>query len=256
MLRQGMLFHPKGEKASIHGDFQSMLGNDQNLGFRLFTSDLSNIRSALVSLLGWKLPSRIPSSPAMLGFSSISSKRQRTIWWLNRETGSGADEAGFGEFLRLLVVQALPVPRKTENLFLIEGFGCGWSTYDTFMLENLLRQTLPSKSYHGKSIFQILRLMSDLVKEPRWRCFRRSNDYDSFYCDHRPRIRTGTSVTVGLIPSESGVIVGDGCTILTQFSKVRLLGQRRSSRPFHRLWEEIPSICPLTEYSFRYNHRR
>ena len=59
-------------------------GNDTNLGFRLFTSDLSNIRSALVSLLGWESTSfSNSSSPAMPGFSSISSKRQRTIGWLN-----------------------------------------------------------------------------------------------------------------------------------------------------------------------------
>ena len=83
--------------------------------------------------------------------------------------------AGFGEFLRLLVVPALPRTegKLKETFSFLKGLGVDGVLTMRSMLENLLRQSLPSKSYRGKSIFQILSLMKayDLVKEPQLEMF-------------------------------------------------------------------------------------
>ena len=152
-------------------------GNDQNLGFRLFTSDLSNIRSALVSLLGWESTSfsnsLLASDARIFKYFKQETKDDRVAESL--KPGPELTGAGFGEFLRLLVVPALPRSegKLRETFSLLKGLGVDGVLTIRSMLENLLRQTLPSKSYHGKSIFQILRLMKayDLVKEPQLEMF-------------------------------------------------------------------------------------
>ena len=152
-------------------------GNDQNLGFRLFTSDLSNIRSALVGLLGWENTSfsnsLLASDARIFKYFKQETKDDRVAESL--KPGPELTGAGFGEFLRLLVVPALPRSegKLRETFSLLKGLGVDGVLTIRSMLENLLRQTLPSKSYHGKSIFQILRLMKayDLVKEPQLEMF-------------------------------------------------------------------------------------
>ena len=90
-------------------------GNDQNLGFRLFTSDLSNIRSALVSLLGWESTSfsnSLLASDARI-FKYFKQETKDDLVAESLKPGPELTGAGFGEFLRLLVVPALP--RSKEN---------------------------------------------------------------------------------------------------------------------------------------------
>jgi hypothetical protein len=152
-------------------------GNDANLGFRLFTSDLTKIRSALIGLLGWENTSFsnsiLTSDARILKYFKQEAKDER----IAESLGSGPDltGAGFGEFLRLLVVPALPRSegKLRETFSFLKGLGVDGVLTMRSMLENLLRQSLPSKSYHGKSIFQILCLMKayDLVREPQLEMF-------------------------------------------------------------------------------------
>ena len=152
-------------------------GNGTNLGFRLFTSDLTKIRSALVGLLGWEntsfTNSLLTSDARILKYFKQEAKDER----IAESLGSGPDltGAGFGEFLRLLVVPALPRSegKLGETFSFLKGLGVDGVLTMRSMLENLLRQSLPSKSYHGKSIFQILCLMKayDLVREPQLEMF-------------------------------------------------------------------------------------
>ena len=151
--------------------------NDTNLSFRLFTSDLTNIRSALVGLLGWDNSSfsnsLLASDARIFKFFKEETKDERVAESL--KPGPDLAGAGFGEFLRLLVVPALPRSegKLSETMAFLKGLGVDGVLTIRSMLENLLRQSLPSKSYHGKSIFQILRLMKayDLVKEPQLEMF-------------------------------------------------------------------------------------
>ena len=73
------------------------------------------------------------------------------------------------------MVPALPRSegKLGETFSFLKGLGVDGVLTMRSMLENLLRQSLPSKSYHGKSIFQILCLMKayDLVREPQLEMF-------------------------------------------------------------------------------------
>ena len=153
------------------------LENSSNLGFRLFTSDLTKIRSALVGLLGWDNTSfsnsHLTSDARILKYFKQETKDERVLESL--EVSPDMMGAGFGEFLRLLVVPALPRSegKLKETFLFLKGLGVDGVLTMRSMLENLLRQSLPSKSYRGKSIFQILSLMKayDLVKEPQLEMF-------------------------------------------------------------------------------------
>ena len=153
------------------------LENDSNLGFRLFTSDLTKIRSALVGLLGWDNTSfsnsHLASDARILKYFKQETKDERVPESLVMSPDLMG--AGFGEFLRLLVVPALPRSegKLKETFSFLKGLGLDGVLTMRSMLENLLRQSLPSKSYRGKSIFQILCLMKayDLVKEPQLEMF-------------------------------------------------------------------------------------
>lgn len=152
-------------------------GNGSNMGFRLFTSDMTKIRSALVGLLGWEntsfTNSILASDARILKYFKLETKDERVAESL--KLSPDLTGAGFGKFLRLLVVPALPKSegKLIETFSLLKGVGVDGVLTMRSMLENLLRQSLPSKSYHGKSIFQILCLMKayDLVKEPQLEMF-------------------------------------------------------------------------------------
>lgn len=151
--------------------------NGADLGFRLFTSDLTKIRSALVGLLGWENTSfsnsLLTSDARILKYFKQETKDERVAESL--EVGPDLSGAGFGESLRLLVVPALPRSegKLRETFSFLRGLGVDGVLTMRSMLENLLRQSLPSKPYRGKSIFQILCLMKayDLVREPQLEMF-------------------------------------------------------------------------------------
>jgi len=75
----------------------------------------------------------------------------------------------------LLVVPALPRSegKLGETFSYFKGLGLDGVFTLRSLLENLLRQSLPSKSYHGKSIFQVLQLMKayELIREPQLEMF-------------------------------------------------------------------------------------
>ena len=151
--------------------------NGTDLGFRLFTGDLSKIRSGLVALLGW---GNTPFSNSLLASDSRLLKHFKQETKDDRvaesfDVGPELMGGGFGNFLRLLVVPALPRSegKLGETFSYFKGLGLDGVFTLRSLLENLLRQSLPSKSYHGKSIFQVLQLMKayELVREPQLEMF-------------------------------------------------------------------------------------
>lgn len=151
--------------------------NEQDLGFRLFTGDLSKIRSGLVALLGWGNTSfsnsLLTSDSRLLKHFKDETKDNRVA-----ESFDGGPEligSGFDNFLRLLVVPALPRSegKLGETFTYLKGLGVDGVFTLRSLLENLLRQSFPSKSYLGKSIFQVLQLMKayELIREPQLEMF-------------------------------------------------------------------------------------
>ena len=87
--------------------------NATDLGFRLFTGDLSKIRSGLVALLGW---GNTPFSNSLLASDSRLLKHFKQETKDDRvaesfDVGPELMGGGFGNFLRLLVVRHCPDPR-------------------------------------------------------------------------------------------------------------------------------------------------
>ena len=151
--------------------------NDPALGFRLFTGDLSKIRSGLVALLGWGNTSfsnsLLTNDTRLLKHFKRETKDNRVAE--SFEVGPESMGSGFGNFLRLLVVPALPRSegKLGETFSYLKGLGVDGVFTLRSLLENLLRQSLPSKSHTGKSIFQILQLMKayELIREPQLKMF-------------------------------------------------------------------------------------
>ena len=151
--------------------------NETGLDFRLFTGDLPKIRSGLVGLLGWEnssfSQSVLTSDARILKFCKKEVNEGRVTESLKSEPGLMG--SGFGDFLRLIVVPGLPKAdgKLMESYELLKSAGVDGVFTLRSIMENLLRQTIPSKSYQGKSVFQIMRLMKayDLVREPQLEMF-------------------------------------------------------------------------------------
>jgi hypothetical protein len=84
-------------------------------------------------------------------------------------------ESGMGSFLRLLIVPALPrnETKASEVLTMLQDIGVDGVLTLRSMIENLLRQSEPSKVYTGKPFFQVLKLLKayELSKEPQLEMF-------------------------------------------------------------------------------------
>ena len=151
--------------------------NANDFSFRLFTTDIGQIRAALVSILGWEssaFSSNLLSSDAgLLKFIKMEVTSKRLD--IGFSPPVALPEARMGDCLRLLVLPALPLAesKTREALDVIRDAGVqGVYTFRT-MLENLLRSTKLS-SDHAKSVpLQALRILKayGLAKEPQLEMF-------------------------------------------------------------------------------------
>ena len=147
--------------------------SDSQLSFRLFTGDLRGVRSALVSRLGWENSSfsnSILSSDArLLKFFKKEVTQERIS--LGYNPGPELPESWMGSYLCLLVVPALPRNEaKLKELFTyLRDMGVGGVLSLSSMLENLLRQSLPTLKYSNNGVFQMLKLLKvyQLAREPQ-----------------------------------------------------------------------------------------
>jgi len=144
--------------------------NSDKLGFRLFSGDLMQVHSAQIFVLGWEHTS----------FSnSLLSSEPRLVKFLRQEVD--ASRMGLSEQepvnpqnhpLRVIVVPALPARPDRMNVveqhFRKQGVR-GVLTLKS-ILENLFRQTLPSKlQLGGGHILHLLQMLKsyDLFRDPQ-----------------------------------------------------------------------------------------
>jgi hypothetical protein len=155
----------------------AVLQNSTSLGLRLYTGDLSKIRAALVSLIGW---GNSDFSNGMLNNDGLLVKFLKKEVRDNRvesgfSPGPELAESGMGSFLRLLIVPALPrnETKASEVFTMLQDIGVDGVLTLRSMIENLLRQSEPSKVYTGKPFFQVLKLLKayELAKEPQLEMF-------------------------------------------------------------------------------------
>jgi hypothetical protein len=147
------------------------------VAFRLYTSDLIKIRAGLVSLIGWGnsdfTNGMLNNDSSLLKFFKNEAKGNRLK--LSFNPSPELAESGMGSLLRLLVVPALPKNEaKVGEVFRIfKEIGVDGILTLRSMLENLLRQSEPTKIYNGKPFFQVLKLMKvyELAKEPQLEMF-------------------------------------------------------------------------------------
>ena len=147
--------------------------SDPNLSFRLFTGDLKGVRSALVSRLGWENSSFsnsiLNSDAKLMKFFKQEVTQERIS--LGYNPGPELPESWMGSYLCLLVVPALP--RNEVNLkdlfVLFREMGVGGVLCLSSMLENLLRQSMPTLKYSNNGVFQMLKLLKvyQLAREPQ-----------------------------------------------------------------------------------------
>ena len=147
--------------------------SDPNLSFRLFTGDLKGVRSALVSRLGWENSSFsnsiLNSEAKLMKFFKQEVTQERIS--LGYNPGPELPESWMGSYLCLLVVPSLPRNEvKLKDLFvLFREMGVGGVLSLSSMLENLLRQSMPTLKYSNNGVFQMLKLLKvyQLAREPQ-----------------------------------------------------------------------------------------
>lgn len=147
--------------------------SDPNLSFRLFTGDLKGVRSALVSRLGWENSSFsnsiLNSDAKLMKFFKQEVTQERIS--LGYNPGPELPESWMGSYQCLLVVPALPRNEvKLKDLFvLFREMGVGGVLCLSSMLENLLRQSMPTLKYSNNGVFQMLKLLKvyQLAREPQ-----------------------------------------------------------------------------------------
>ena len=147
--------------------------NTKNLNFRVFTGDLSSIRCALVSILGWEDTSFsidcIGNEARLLKFFRTEAVNDRLS--LGFKPNSMLAESGMGEFLKLLVIPSFPRDERKIGIVveLLKQAGVDGVLTIGSILENLLRQTAPSMTFLNQNVFQLLKLLKayDLVKQPQ-----------------------------------------------------------------------------------------
>ena len=151
--------------------------NANSLGFRLYTSDLRNIRSGIVSLLGW---GNSEFANGMLNNDAMLVKYFKKELKDNRIESSFSgnltnSQNGMESFLRLLIVPSLPRSESkiSEVFSMLQKIQVDGVLTLRSILENLLKQSDSVNSKLGKPFFQLINLLKayELAKEPQLEMF-------------------------------------------------------------------------------------
>lgn len=167
----------KHEKLVTLGIFNPAVSHNASMSFRLYTSDLSKIRSGLVTLLVWGnsdfANGMLNNDSSLVKFFKKEVKDSRLNTGFN--SSSELAQSGMGPLKRLLIVPALPRNEtKAGDVFsMLKEIGVDGVLTLRSLLENLLKQTEPANLYPGKPFFQILKLLKvyELAKEPQLEMF-------------------------------------------------------------------------------------
>jgi len=155
-------------------------GNQLSAETRLFTGDLVKIKTALVGVLGW--------SNSTFSSADLNSDARQTKFFSQQVDAIRVSEcfdsvgrkleSGFEAFLKLLVVPCLPSnnERSKKVLDRLKSFQVDGVITLKSIMENLLRQTLPSRNIERREVFNLLRLIKayGLSKDPQIEMFEES----------------------------------------------------------------------------------
>ena len=148
--------------------------------FQLFSSDMANIRRAIVVVKGWHTsrftPAILKSSSKVFDFlkKDVLSKAES---YFSFDT-PGLDENVVAEqasFAKILVLPGLPTsePQRSESIELLKERGIDGIIAFSTILENLLRHVEVNHSYQKSDLLQLMRILKiyDMVKEPQMSLF-------------------------------------------------------------------------------------
>ena len=144
--------------------------NSDKLGFRLFSGDLMQVHSAQVFVLGWENTSfsntLLSSEPRLVKFLRQEVDASRMVWSENEPDNAQNHP------LRVIVVPALPggLDRMNTVEHHLRKQGVEGVMTLKSILENLFRQTLPSKlQLGGGHILHLLQMLKsyDLFRDPQ-----------------------------------------------------------------------------------------
>ena len=157
----------------------SAIGSSENVGFQLFSADMSKIMRAIVVVKAWHTsrftPAMLKSSSRVFDFLKKDVLNKAETYFSFGEPEDGSDTVDPREFTKILVLPGLPTsdPQRTESIELLKNQGIdGIITFST-ILENLLRNVEVNHSYQKSDLLQLMRILKiyDMVKEPQMNLF-------------------------------------------------------------------------------------
>lgn len=148
--------------------------------FQLFSSDVVQIRRAVVVVKGWHTsrftPAMLRSSSKIFDFLKKDVLNKAESYF--RFDEPGIDEAVAAEsasFSKILVLPGLPTadPLRSESIELLKERGIDGIIAFSTILENLLRHVEVNHSYQKSDLLQLLRILKlyDMVKTPQMTLF-------------------------------------------------------------------------------------
>lgn len=149
-------------------------------GFQIFSSDIENIRGAVVGITPWNVSRFTPA---------IAKKSAKTCDFLKKDVIANIDQyfqseategddpvdSPYANYIKLLVIPAFPTSdtHRVECTDLLKAAGVDGVLVCSTILENLLRHVAVNHSYPKSDILQLLRVLKiyDMIREPQMTLF-------------------------------------------------------------------------------------
>ena len=149
-------------------------------GFQLFSSDMSNLRAAVIGIKSWNTSTFTPaiakSSAKVAEFLKREVIAQRELYFQSHSDRT-EDEASnlYAGYLKIMVIPGFPSNDmlRSECTELLREKGIDGVINFSTLLENLLRHVAVNHSYTKSETLQLLRVLKlyDMVREPQMTLF-------------------------------------------------------------------------------------
>lgn len=149
-------------------------------GFQLFSSDMANLRGAVVGIKSWNdskfTPAISKSSAKVCDFlkKEVIAK-SNTYFQPSEGDGELAESNPYADYLKLIVLPSFPSNdvHRIECTELLKEQGVDGVINFSTILENLLRHVAVNHSYSKSETLQLLRVLKlyDMVREPQMTLF-------------------------------------------------------------------------------------
>lgn len=149
-------------------------------GFQIFSSDIENIRGAVVGITPWNV-SRFTPAVAKSSAKTCDFLKKDVIakidQYFQRDPveGDEVESDPYENYMKLLVLPAFPKndAHRIECTELLKTAGVDGVLVCSTILENLLRHVAVNHSYPKSDILQLLRVLKiyDMIREPQMTLF-------------------------------------------------------------------------------------